>query len=280
MEPVFVVDSFDDLLRVYDDACAGFRQRPWFRGHADRRWELLPSVFRWMKDRRLPRTYESSIAQKFIARARIRYSDCPDDGDHFGWLTLMRHYGLFTRLLDWSESILIAAYFAVDAPSGEGPSAVWALNPYAMNVVQFAHYDVPLSPNNPHVRRQAEDALTGETQIVRALAVVPRETDLRMLVQQSVFTIHGSQDPLEGQQGTRAPEWLKLYEISAPFRARLRRALGALGITRAHLFPDLENLSRDILELELPGAVPPTAADSATASAPASDANSASELPE
>jgi hypothetical protein len=118
-----------------------------------------------------------------------------------------------------------------------------------MNVYPFARYGVPLSPNNPHVRQSAEDALTGEVQVSRAFAIVPRETDLRMLVQQSVFTIHGRSEPLEGQQ--HAETWLRLYEISAPFKARLRCVLGALGITRAYPFPDLENLSRDILELEV-----------------------------
>ncbi len=98
-----------------------------WRGHAQFDWRLQADVFRPKADGQLHS--ENSLIRYFMAYAGTRHAHRPDHNDYLGWLTLARHYGLPTRLLDWSTSPLVALYFAVS--EDEGTLAVdgclWAL---------------------------------------------------------------------------------------------------------------------------------------------------------
>lgn len=50
----------------------------------------------------------------------------PDNDDTIEWVALMRHYGAPTRFLDFTFSLFIATYFAVEAERAE--PIVWAVN--------------------------------------------------------------------------------------------------------------------------------------------------------
>lgn len=45
----------------------------------------------------------------------------------------MQHYGVPTRLLDWSENPLVALYFAVENKDKETDAAIWMLRPNKLN---------------------------------------------------------------------------------------------------------------------------------------------------
>jgi hypothetical protein len=82
-----------------------------------------------------------------LARAVLVPSPLPDHDDEWGWYSLMRHYAAPTRLLDWSDGVLTALYFAVredpkDDQTGalnrKPPDAcVWMLDPYRLNLLSF-----------------------------------------------------------------------------------------------------------------------------------------------
>lgn len=105
----------------------------WFRGVTRSSYKLVPSVWRGST----PRQEESDLTCSFLNRARSRYHACPGNEDYAAWLYLMRHHGLKTRLLDWSESILVAAFFAVHKQVNKTSTAsIWAMNPCELNRIQ------------------------------------------------------------------------------------------------------------------------------------------------
>jgi len=75
------------------------------------------------------------------------------------------------------------------------------------------------------------------------LPLHPEEIDIRMLVQQSAFTIHGDRSkPLERIGHSRS--FLMKFGIPASKKTSLSKELNSLGIWTDTLFPDLENLAK------------------------------------
>ena len=81
---------------------------------------------------------EATLLEKFRASAPTYLERLP--ATDWEWLFLMQHYGLRTRLLDWTESSLIALYFAIRDNSGDVDAAVWAMNPWWLNRQTFGEY--------------------------------------------------------------------------------------------------------------------------------------------
>jgi hypothetical protein len=158
---VETVGSLDQLAAVVQKVFATSKSRWWFRGQIDSTWKLVPKVWRSYDALR-----ERYLANLFYQRAKLRHASFPDDKDYAAWLALMQHYGLPTRLLDWSDSALIAAYFAVkyerdmSRTAQSCDAAIWMLQPETLNAAQgMARYFLRLMQDRssqwsmPHSRR-------------------------------------------------------------------------------------------------------------------------------
>ena len=234
---VHIAENIADLTNSFELINQEFSQRPWWRGHRDASWLLLPSLYR-------ERRSEIGLTGRFRLTAKARYDKCPEPDDLFGWLFLMQHYRLPTRLLDWSESPLTALYFAlVDSSANDKDAVLWALRPGELNLQQLGDANL-LTPENEATRKITRDAFNSAKTSDKTLAVMPMISDLRHMVQQSRVTIHGNNEPLDQMPGEKG--FLSSIRIPADSKIRFRGILSLYGISRAELFPDLENLAKDI----------------------------------
>ena len=179
-----------------------------------------------------------------------RYQECPGPDDTFGWLFLMQHYRLPTRLLDWSESPLVAMFFALEESSTyDGDAVVWALLPTKLNLQQLGREAI-LVPDSSDLRRLSTEAFGSNTQNpdLRTLAVLTKQSDLRHMVQHSAVTIHGGETPIE--ELPEVERFLARIRIPAASKNGFHQVLALYGISRAILFPDLENLAQELKSLK------------------------------
>lgn len=245
------ITKFQHLAEVAQDTYARF-DCLWFRGQRLAKWKLAPSVFRRGGYRKLS---EMSLALNFQLLAPSRYERCPSAENEFGWLSLMRHHGLHTRLLDWTPSILVAAHFAVrHARSDRKDAVLWALNAPLLNDRQ-AKMSAPgvLAPGSHNIVTLAHAAFTGATLPKHILATRAGEIDPRMAAQQAVYTIHGMPTPLEETEF--ASECLMRFVIPAKYRAGLRYDLMIAGVSDLVLYPDLDHMAESLNDA-IPGRRP------------------------
>ena len=230
------IDSVEQFVTIANDLNQTYGAQIWFRGQEDFNWPLRPGIARHEN----PRGHEPNRSIHFMNRAQTRHSKCPDRDDLAGWLFLMQHYGLHTRLLDWSEAPLVALFFAVEAMT-DTDAAIFALDPHALNQ-SFQYGSHVLLPRHPAVTQLIGPAFQSEDTNPGVAAILAAEIDYRMLLQRSVFTIHGDSTPLESH--LCADTFLIKLQIPGRAKPLIKQQLHVLGIDRAHLFPDLENLAR------------------------------------
>jgi len=115
------VESLKEYISLVEQLNTNHKGQFWYRGCGKASYELKPSLYRHKRSK----TIEDfmSLEQKLIARFQQRSIPFHSRtiADLWEWLFLMQHYGVPTRLLDWSESPLMALFFAVTL----GPARTW-----------------------------------------------------------------------------------------------------------------------------------------------------------
>lgn len=220
---------------------AGSSEEIFYRGCSDNTWQLQPTLFRQAESlgltgQELMRT-ESDLFWEFQARCHELHHLNLTDWDY---LFFLRHHGGYTRLLDWTESLGAALYFALGRSSVAPSPCVWLLNPYALNEAAGEARDLI----NPRYLASYGDMLNSavvEWQL--PLAIYPVQRSHRMRAQRGWFTVHGSdRRPLEAS----APAVVAQITLTGSAIEGARHFLNDAGLNEYTIFADLDALCREL----------------------------------
>ena len=238
------------------DVAPGFSRAYAFRGHADAAWRLTPTLHRAATNeglRPLPEpavllTLEKDLVAKFreLAPTFMTPATLQSTKATFDWWTVMRHYGVPTRLVDWTLSFFVAAYFAASShPRNDG--VIYAVHLHALQQSMQEHHGDVAS-----FRARDIDTLCADSTATSVLHVVGRASALldRMIAQQGVFmTSLNVASNIEECLADRITEnsdsggmTLRKYRLPAVLKPLVMRRLRAMNISASTLFPGLDGI--------------------------------------
>lgn len=239
------INSIDCMITEIKKLKLKYGKQPiWFRGQEDSQWHLIPSIHRGKLYKK-----ENFITNDFYIYANQIEDNMPNKNNYAAWMSLMQHYGLPTRMLDWSSSPLIACYFALEKNrNAMNDSCVWVLIPRKINKQEG--FDECVYPIDAYtVQQMLIPAFKSNIDIDdkfkdKIIACHSVEKNLRMYSQQSSFTVHNSTKRLEDICDS---ETLFKFVIPYKFKQEIYESVSILGISTSFIYPDMEHISKDII---------------------------------
>lgn len=142
-----------------------------------------------------------------------------DPRSDWDWLAVAQHHGLPTRLLDWTWSPLVAAFFAVEEAGAKGDAGIYAWHkPEAVNI------NKEYKPFNVNSVRFFE----------------PPHIARRIPAQNGLFTIHPSPADVWEHEN------ISKIVIRRSVCLEIKFHLDTCAVNSATLFPDLDGISKHI----------------------------------
>lgn len=239
------ITSIADMVKELKAAIDPKRGPTWCRGHADSSWTLQPHY-----DRLQNPLKETELLNKFRQNANLLLDNAPRNPFDFGWMFLMQHYGVPTRLLDWTESPLVALYFAVEDRNPKNQKkdgALWILFPIELNRHSTkAHVYIPSFEDEWLANYSVDQYSKEKDNGILPIAAIATRNNPRIQAQLGVFTIsHLKKTPIEAIEGGK--HCVK-FIIPAAAKETLKQELRILGINRFQIFPELTSIGDNLRE--------------------------------
>lgn len=235
----------------------------WFRGVSNKEYKLLPKFLRG----NYYTHYDLGILQKFKKEAGGYINSICGDND-LNWLQYAQHYGVPTRLLDFSASPLVALFFCCSSDLDTN-GALWVLNKFIFDrivLISFMSNEcIEMLSNNILIERimnkfYKHDVIPEVNTPKYPVSFIPSYIDRRMETQLSRFLIWDTDDraldeiikdenimKLEGNvlQNERK-EFLAKLIIPSNRKVEILNQLDLIGINEKTIFPGLDGIGKYI----------------------------------
>jgi hypothetical protein len=201
----------------FEDQVSGTARGCLYRGVDEASFDLTPSLFR---DKVITEVDEIEKAMMWLFKTHAVAHLQRLPVSNLEWLTVARHHGLPTRLLDWSFSPLVACFFAVyRKPTVDGAVYIYDNRDAWLNIIQ-----------------EDVDPKT----LLKAVALLPLHATRRVSAQSGAFTVHPTTQPTLDND--------KINKVIIPhvLKTEFLEKLVRFGIHHGTLFPDLDGLSNYI----------------------------------
>lgn len=242
-----------------------------FRGQACSSWSITNSLERTRK-RVAPTLTNSQLEKNIVSRfkrgAHLVSSYTPNFDNSLEWLALIQHYGGPTRLLDFTRSFYIAAFFAVE--TADSDAAIWCLNPRMLKKPKEIS-SLNIKDHKLRLEEIYNRIIDGEQDIQAVIDVEPFFLNERLIRQQGLFVMPYSLNvdfetcffgalAKPDLKSSRAEidrmqfEFLGSYDdvaiikliIPKIIHSDIRRDLVRMNVDAANLFPGIDGFARSL----------------------------------
>lgn len=217
-----------------------------YRGHANKDWKCLPKLFREKK------WFESE--EKLIDEVLRQSSEEFYGLNSFQKLAKMQHYGLPTRLLDFTGNPLIALYFACSEIKQENEDGVVLL----LKMPMFFEGRLPIIPLLNRLFPEFSNSFVQENRAIieeikgtsNCIGIIPELRNYRIRNQDgyfALFTYTGEYaevfNPIEKNKTIK-----ERIIIPAEYKKYILEELGVCGINQSFVFPEIERQISHIVD--------------------------------